>query len=154
MHILSEEANLKRLHGSNFTTFWKRENCGNTKKDQWLPGVSEEGRMKRQSTENSQVSGTNLYDIITMDICHYTFFQIHKMHIKSKPNVNYGLISFNNCRLWLGILLKGESMYVWGLVQFSSVAQSCPTLCDPMNHSTPGLPVHHQLPQFTQTHVH
>ena len=39
-------------------------------------------------------------------------------------------------------------------VQFSSVAQSCPTLCDPMNCNTPGLPVHHQLPEFTQTHVH
>ena len=39
-------------------------------------------------------------------------------------------------------------------VKFSSVAQSCPTLCDPMNRSTPGLPVHHQLPEFTQTHVH
>ena len=39
-------------------------------------------------------------------------------------------------------------------VQFSSVAQSCRTLCDPMNCSTPGLPVHHQLPEFTQTHVH
>jgi len=38
--------------------------------------------------------------------------------------------------------------------RFSSVAQSCPTLCDPMNRSTPGLPVHHQLPEFTQTHVH
>ena len=38
--------------------------------------------------------------------------------------------------------------------QFSSVAQSCPTLCDPVNHSTPGLPVHHQLLEFTQTHVH
>ena len=38
--------------------------------------------------------------------------------------------------------------------QFSSVAQSCPTLCDPMNHSTPGLSVHRQLPEFTQTHVH
>ena len=38
-------------------------------------------------------------------------------------------------------------------VQFSSVAQSCLTLCDPMNCSTPGLPVHHQLPEFTQTHV-
>ena len=40
------------------------------------------------------------------------------------------------------------------LIQFSSVAQSCPTLCDPMNRSTPGLPVHHHLPEFTQTHVH
>ena len=38
--------------------------------------------------------------------------------------------------------------------QFSSVAQSCPTLCDPMNRSMPGLPVHHHLPEFTQTHVH
>ena len=40
------------------------------------------------------------------------------------------------------------------MLQFSSVAQSCRTLCDPMNHSTPGLPVHHQLPEFTQTHAH
>ena len=40
------------------------------------------------------------------------------------------------------------------LFQFISVTQSCPTLCDPMNCSTPGLPVHHQLPEFTQTHVH
>ena len=39
-------------------------------------------------------------------------------------------------------------------VQFNSVAQSCPTLCDPMNCSTPGLPVYHQLPESTQTHVH
>ena len=38
--------------------------------------------------------------------------------------------------------------------QISSVTQSCPTLCDPMNHSTRGLPVHHQLPEFTETHVH
>ena len=38
--------------------------------------------------------------------------------------------------------------------QFSSVAQTCPTLCDPMNRSMPGLPVHHQLLEFTQTHVH
>ena len=40
------------------------------------------------------------------------------------------------------------------LIQFSSVAQSCPTVCNPMNCSTPGLPVHHQLPEFGQTHVH
>ena len=39
-------------------------------------------------------------------------------------------------------------------VQLSSATQSCPTLCDPMNHSTPGLPVHHQLLEFTQTQVH
>ena len=40
------------------------------------------------------------------------------------------------------------------IIQIRSVAQSCLTLCDLMNHSTPGLPVHHQLPEFTQTHLH
>ena len=40
------------------------------------------------------------------------------------------------------------------IIQFSSVAKSCPTLCDPMDCSTPGFPVHHQLLEFTQTHVH
>ena len=43
---------------------------------------------------------------------------------------------------------------VFRLFQFSSVAQLCPTLCDPMNRRTPGLPVHHRLPESTQTHVH
>ena len=42
----------------------------------------------------------------------------------------------------------------WSSDQITSVTQSCPILCDPMNHSTPGLPVHHQLPEFTETHVH
>ena len=56
-------------------------------------------------------------------------------------------------RLWLHVLIPVHLLEQCS-VQFSSVAQSCPTLCDPMNHSTPGLPVHHQLPEFTQTHVH
>ena len=43
---------------------------------------------------------------------------------------------------------------IYIIVQFSSVAQLCLTLCDPMNCSKPGLPVHHHLPEFTQTHVH
>ena len=52
------------------------------------------------------------------------------------------------------IIFSSISVHVGSSVQFSSVAQSCPTLCDPMNLSTPGLPVHHHLPEFTQTHVH
>ena len=44
--------------------------------------------------------------------------------------------------------------YFYSSVQLSSVTQSCLTLCNPMNHSTPGLPIHHQLPESTQTHVH
>ena len=47
-----------------------------------------------------------------------------------------------------------EKMVLKLFIQFSSVAQSCPTLCNPMNRSTPGLPVHQQLPEFTQTRVH
>ena len=47
-------------------------------------------------------------------------------------------------------LVSGKKMYI-SSVQFSSVAESCPTLCDPMNRSTPGLPVHHQLPESTET---
>ena len=50
------------------------------------------------------------------------------------------------------LALHCEKEYI-SSVQFSSVAQSCPTLCDPMSCSTPGLPVHHQLLEFTQTHV-
>ena len=50
-------------------------------------------------------------------------------------------------------LLLGRKVMT-NLVQFSSVTQSCPNLCDPMDHSMPGLPVHHQLLEFTQTHVH
>ena len=47
-----------------------------------------------------------------------------------------------------------QGLWMDSSFQFSSVAQSCLTLCDPMNRSTPGLPVHHQLLEFTQTHVH
>ena len=47
------------------------------------------------------------------------------------------------------LLLKNQTCN-----QFSSVSQSCPTLCDPMNRSMPGLPLHHQLLEFTQTHIH
>ena len=50
--------------------------------------------------------------------------------------------------------LNMHASYLYPSVQFSSVAQLFPTLCDPMNHSTPGLPVHHQLPESTKTHVH
>ena len=52
-----------------------------------------------------------------------------------------------------GLMLKLKLQY-FGSVQFSSVAQSCQTLCNPMNRSTPGLPVHHQLLEPIQTHVH
>ena len=51
-------------------------------------------------------------------------------------------------------ILKDDAVKGSPSVQFSSVTQSCLTFCDPMNRSTPGLPVHHQLPEFTQTRIH
>ena len=75
-----------------------------------------------------------------------------------------GLISFRMD--WLDLLaVQGtlrsllqhhcsKASILWPSVQFSSVAQSCPTLCNPMNCSTPGLPVHHQLLELTQIHIH
>ena len=62
---------------------------------------------------------------------------------------NRYLLCFPFLPLWT--ILHKFFLYI---LQFSSVAQSCPTLCDPMDCSTPGLPVHHQLLEFTQTHVH
>jgi len=62
------------------------------------------------------------------------------------------LVTF--CTLIFFICKRDDDTCIKGFswVQFSSVPQSCPTLCDPMNRSMPGLPVHHQLPEFTQTH--
>ena len=63
--------------------------------------------------------------------------------------------SLMECHSFICIPLSLLSVLLFGIfLKFSSVAQSCPTLCDPMNCSTPGLPVHHQLLEFTQTHVH
>ena len=70
------------------------------------------------------------------------------------PNKNTGV----SCHFLLYMAHNRFSVNICWLkirsVQFSSVAQSCPTLCDPVDYSTPGLPAHHQLLQFTQTHVH
>ena len=60
--------------------------------------------------------------------------------------------SFYKIRIML-ILKQGRHYYIYAY-QIRSVAQSCPTHCDPMNHSTPSLPIHYQLLEFTQTHVH
>ena len=65
----------------------------------------------------------------------------------------YKVTSLCKCHLF-DQLLNLLNMNIFIQLQISSVTQSCPTLCDPMNRSMPGLPVHHQLLEFTQTHVH
>ena len=70
---------------------------------------------------------------------------------------SYSHVSCELCKLKgnfpINYKINGTS-FISESVHFISVAQSCPTLCNPMNCSTPGVPVHHQLPEFTQTHVH
>ena len=76
----------------------------------------------------------------------------HVLSIVNSAAMNIGV------HVSLSVLISSVCMPSRGIagssLQFSSVTQSCPTLWDPVNHSTPGLPVHHQLPEFTQTHVH
>ena len=90
------------------------------------------------------------------NICHSVFsiFLIHYVFVILFHLLNVILVLE---KVYLSSPLIYSIIYTnhyFSSVQFSSVAQSCPTLCDPMNRSTPGLPVHHQLPEFTQTHVH
>ena len=82
-------------------------------------------------------------------------------HISNCNCMRYPNCELMNCPNYdqqiLSVLTVKTITFCYDLLwshQFSSVAQSCPTLCDPMNQSTPGLPVHHHLPEFTQTHVH
>ena len=77
-----------------------------------------------------------------------TFISTYRVSVSLDFLSSHSISSFRAFQWWLGILTGFSS------VQFSSVAQSCLTLCDPMNHSTPSLPVHNQLPEFTQTYVH
>ena len=79
---------------------------------------------------------------------HPTLSLSHRVQ-KTVLFLNFPLFHFQLLMIFLKSIKEKQSS-----VQFSSVAQSCPTLYDPMNLSTPGLPVHHQLPEFIQTHVH
>ena len=101
-------------------------------------------------------------------ILHFCF-QIWKGHTYPKisgrwlavpcplETTNCGVNSHNsikNSHLLSFMQIHNVVYYIRGAVQFSSVTQLCPTLCDPMNRSMRGLPVHHQLPELTQTHVY
>ena len=76
----------------------------------------------------------------------FWIIQVHVCVFQSVMSVLWG-------HLWCFVLWCQQNM-LFTLYQFSSVTQSCLTPWNPMNRSTPGLPVHHQLPEFTQTHVH
>ena len=89
-----------------------------------------------------------------------TFVQHKKLGLSrmkdasNKAQSNSIMVIENLCTVYGDAFGKEVCNMFFSSVQFSSVAQSCPTLCDPMNHSTPGLSVYHQLQEFTETQVH
>ena len=87
------------------------------------------------SWESFVITLKNCKEIYYLHYSLYTLYKYHCIVLKDFPRLKFSYFSKYS-------------------VQFSSVTQLCLTLCDPMNHSTPGLPVHHQLLQFTQTHFH
>ena len=86
-------------------------------------------------------------------IFRYLIFLLHFLtaYILIFPNNTGGKLRGRKCVSFLTVYLRSNIFY---FVQFSSVTQSCSTLCNPMDCSMPGFPVHHQLPELTQTHVH
>ena len=95
---------------------------------------------------------SNVYSSYNWKVTHFECLHTIPLLLTSPPLVITNLTS----ALWICLSVGFWSAVdlQFSSVQFSSVAQSCLTLCDPMNRSTPGLPVHHQVPEFTQTHVH
>ena len=120
------------------------------------------------------IFSNNLKKYSCPSICRGHWFQDldgYKIHRCSGPFIKWccNRNALHMCRFYIPRLWRANEIYcicsprsvsylcvetLKFLFQFSSVSQSCPTLCNPMNRSTPGLPVHHQFPEFTQTHVH
>ena len=77
------------------------------------------------------------------------FLRYNQRHFKMiLLNPKWQKVTWHESLTWMNFQFKHNAF------QFSSVAQSCPTLCNPLDYSMPGLPVHHHLPEFTQTHAH
>ena len=91
-----------------------------------------------------------IYRCINIYVCVFSYIHILKSELLYPINIfqKYFLLNMFNC------VLNQVIAACYYSLQFSSVAQLCPTLCDSMDYSTPGLPVHHQLLEFTQTQVH
>ena len=103
-----------------------------------MPGGSVNMSCKQKHSATVGSTSRNIHSALRNAVRNVTLIKLHLSRLNPRPL---------------------EEQYDWicletNPVQFSSVTQLCPTLCDPMKRSTPGLPVHHPLPEFTQTHVH
>ena len=101
----------------------------------------------------------------TLVVCKFMkSYHLKTTEMVSEFEIDFGLVLlcfYIHSSSWQFLIVGGTLKWMkmhfylsYVSVQFSSVIQSCPTLCDPMNRSMPGLSVHHQIPEFTQTHVH
>ena len=79
---------------------------------------------------------------------------VEKTQLSLRPETSLSKMKHPLGSLNRGLRMQKKVLVSLKTVQFSSVAQLCPTVCDPMNRSTPSLPVHHHLPEFTQIHIH
>ena len=99
----------------------------------------------------------NCFSSILIKIRNFSCFY-HGLNSSCVPAIYHPLSPPRDFFAPSNTFLSDSSVYSFWLthlsVQFSSVAQSCPIFCDPINHSTPGFPVHHQLPEFIHTHIH
>ena len=108
------------------------------------------------------LANTESHEVSSKALSNNSAFHAMSIYGRGYAHKEDGVLSFSSCWInelhWvLNSTNPNHGVYTlrvsFSSVQFSSVTQSCPTLCDPMDCSTPGLPVHHQLPGFIQTHV-
>ena len=119
-------------------------------KNQWVnEEIKEEMKKYLKTKENENAALQNLWDTAKA-VLRRKFIAIQAFLKKEENNLTYHLKELGKEEQTKPEVSNREKVNV----QFSSVTRSCPTLCDPMNHSTPGLALHHQLPKFTQTHIH
>ena len=119
-------------------------------KNQWVnEEIKEEMKKYLKTKENENAALQNLWDTAKA-VLRRKFIAIQAFLKKEENNLTSHLKELGKEEQTKPEVSNREKVNV----QFSSVTRSCPTLCDPMNHSTPGLALHHQLPKFTQTHIH
>ena len=107
-----------------------------------IPWTEEPGRLQSIGSQRVRHDSNNLSD--TLEFCLTILCQFFSPWPQSEISIfTFIPLNFNKFSHPINVSIK-----------FSSLIQSCPTLCDPMNRTTPGLPLHHQLPESTQTHVH
>ena len=109
-------------------------------KKRWIQKLGKKSWAHQPPLRNLRFAQTQAW-ICSFSLYCCTFFFFPGIQQSDPENHTHTYISFSD-------------YFPLQVIQFSSVTQSCSTLCNPMNHSMPGFPVHHQLPEFAQTHIH